>query len=221
MQRSGGKLPMSVTDVTSETLPEESKKRGRKKQPQPEQEIDQKLGRGQKLTRDRRAELVEVIRKGLIGGMHPLQLVQACVTQFKLHRQTVEKYLNIVRAEHLKNVGYYREQIQEICQKALVDIVKRAPDKRNDGAVVRAVHMLDSIFDIRVTPEDTSQAQRMFADEAIQKMDRMSLQQLQEFSEQLRQGGDKLTPEMLLLTPAEMEDAPKKRKKNKRHAADT
>lgn len=213
---------MSVTEVTTAQPAKESKKRGRNKEPQPEQEIDQKLGRGQKLTRERRAELVEVIRKGLIGGMHPLQLVQACVTQFKLHRQTVEKYLNLVRAEHLKNVGYYREQIQEICQKALVDIVKRAPDKRNDGAVVRAVHMLDSIFDIRVTPEDTSEAQRMFADEAIQKMDRMSLQQLQEFSDQLRQGGDKLTPEMLLLSPAEMDEAPRKqKKKSRRNAADS
>lgn len=213
---------MSVTEVTTAQPEKESKKRGRNKEPQPEQEIDQKLGRGQKLTRERRAELVEVIRKGLIGGMHPLQLVQACVTQFKLHRQTVEKYLNLVRAEHLKNVGYYREQIQEICQKALVDIVKRAPDKRNDGAVVRAVHMLDSIFDIRVTPEDTSEAQRMFADEAIQKMDRMSLQQLQEFSDQLRQGGDKLTPEMLLLSPAEMDEAPRKpKKKSRRNAADS
>lgn len=213
---------MSVTEVTSAQPEKESRKRGRHKEPQPEQEIDQKLGRGQKLTRERRAELVEVIRKGLIGGMHPLQLVQACVTQFKLHRQTVEKYLNLVRAEHLKNVGYYREQIQEICQKALVDIVKRAPDKRNDGAVVRAVHMLDSIFDIRVTPEDTSEAQRMFADEAIQKMDRMSLQQLQEFSDQLRLGGDKLTPEMLLLSPAEMDEAPRKpKKKSRRNAADS
>lgn len=178
-----------------------SKKRGLPAEPQA---IDQHLQRGVKLTAERRNELIRSIRNGLLNGMHPTALMQACCTQFKLSSKTVRQYVQIVRSEQLKEVGYYREQIQEICQKALVTIVKK--DSNNDGAKVRAVQMLHNIFDIRVTPEDTSQAQRMFAEEAMQKMDKMSVQELQEFADNLRAGGDKLTPEMLLMAPHEFDD---------------
>ena len=174
---------------------------------------DSKLVRGRTLPKEKRAELIRVIRQGLIGGMHPVTLTQACMTQFKLSRVTVHKYMQAVRQEQLKEVGYYREQIQEICQKALVTIVK---DKQGQpAAVVRAVQMLHNIFDIRVTPEDTTQQKRMLAEEAMTKMDGMSIQELQEFSDQLRNGGEKLTPEMLLMSPADIEETSAKRRKRK------
>lgn len=192
----------------------------RRREEIPEQGRDQQLTRGVKLTRERRDELIRAIRNGLIGGMHPSTLAQACVTQFRLTRHTVAKYIALVRAEQLKEVGYYREQIQEICQKALVTIVRK--DTNNDSAKVRAVQMLHNIFDIRVTPEDTTQAQRMFAEEAMQKMDKMTVQELQEFADNLRSGGDKLTPEMLLMSPAEYDEIGRKAKKKRtsRHARD-
>jgi hypothetical protein len=197
-------------------LPEErtAERRGRKKrQPDTDAQNSEKLGRGHKLSAETKAELIKVIRNGLINGMHPLTLKQGVMTQFKLSRMTVEKYMHAVRQEQLKEVGYYRESIQEICQKALVEIVKKPSGQ--PGAVVRAVQMLHNIFDIRVTPEDTSQQKKMLAEEAMAKMDSMSIQELQEFSDQLRRGGDKLTPEMLLMTPSELDERSSRHTKRK------
>jgi hypothetical protein len=197
-------------------LPEETRaeRRGRKKAKPASGENDpEKLGRGHKLSAEKKDELVKVIRQGLINGMHPLTLKQGVMTQFKLSRLTVEKYMHAVRQEQLKEVGYYRESIQEICQKALVEIVKKP--SAQPGAVVRAVQMLHNIFDIRVTPEDTSQQKKLLAEEAMAKMDSMTIQELQEFSDQLRRGGDKLTPEMLLMTPAELDERSVRHKKRK------
>jgi len=176
----------------------------------------EKLARGQKLTNERKADLIKFIRNGLIGGLHPSMLRQAAMTQFKLGRFTVDKYIAFVRSEQLKEVGYYREQIQEICQKALVTIVQNGQKgQAKPEAVVKAVVVLHNIFDIKVTPEDTSQQKKMFAEEAMAKMDSMSIQELQEFSNQLRNGGEKLTPEMLLMSPADHDKDPAKHKKRR------
>lgn len=196
------------------------RKRRPKHEDPPSQEIDEQLGVGKKLTRERKAELIRAIRHGLVSGMHPSNLQQACQTQFRLSRHTVQKYIGIVRSEQIKEVGFYREQIQEICQKALVAIVKK-DGGNNDGAKVRAVQMLHSIFDIRVTPEDTSQTQKLIAEEAMAKMDKMSVQELTEFTDNLRSGGEKLTADMLLLTHSDMDEKPRKKKQNSRRNART
>jgi hypothetical protein len=186
-----------------------------------EVEENEKLGRGKKLTKLKRMELLANIRMGLANAMHPTAIRAACQQKFSLSRSTVEKYMVFVKQEQIKDVGFYRHQIQELCQKALVEIVKRKD--ASEAAIVRAVQMLDNIFDIRVVPEDTVQAQRLIAEEAMQKMDKMNVQQLQQFTEHLRQGGDKLTEEMLMpwntdgpdgLTPRQIKA--QKRRKNRR-----
>lgn len=179
-----------------------------------EQQTEQKQGRGHghKLTKLQRHDLVKFVRQGLISGMHPRTVREAIQKQYNLGRGTADRYISQVRQEQLKEVGFFKHQVQEICQKALVEIVQKSG---NDGAKVRAVQMLHNIFDIRVTPEDTKQAQQVFAQEAMQKMDSMSIQQLTEFAEAIRAGGDSLTPEMLLLGQADLEedDRPKKRRR--------
>lgn len=212
---------MSIDEV-AQKQPAKRKQNARNKrqhEDNPSHDTTERLGVGKKLTRERKADLIRVIRHGLVTGIHPKALQQACCTQFKLSRHTVDKYMGVVRSEQLKEVGYYREQIQEICQKALVTIVKKEGGN-NDGAKVRAVQMLHSIFDISVTPEDTTQTQKIIADEAMSKMDRMSVQELQEFADNLRHGGDKLTADMLLLAPSEYDaDRPARRNaKARRHA---
>jgi hypothetical protein len=152
--------------------------------------------------------------------MHPAAIKAACAEKYNISRHTVEKYLLLAQQESLKQVGYYRSQIQELCQKALVDIVKK---NKSESAVVRAVQMLDNIFDIRVVPEDTAESQRLIAENAMSKMDKMNPQELQQFAEHLRTGGDKLTADMLLpwgdakddgLTPKAI--SAQRRRKNRR-----
>jgi hypothetical protein len=213
---------MDITEDNTAQLDLSSKpktaRRNRKLKTQPGTEgvIENGPVVGRTLTKEKRAELIRVIRQGLIGGMHPVTLTQACMTQFKLSRLTVHKYMNAVRQEQLKEVGYYREQIQEICQKALVTIVQNGQKgQAKPEAVVKAVVVLHNIFDIKVTPEDTTQQKKMLAEEAMAKMDGMSIQELQEFSDQLRNGGEKLTPEMLLMSPADIEETSAKRRKRK------
>lgn len=184
-----------------------SKKPAKRKKLTPEQEAyavkqlataeeHERLGRGKRLTRVQRSELISNIRMGLANAMHPAALRSACMQKFNLTRHTVDRYLLHVQQEQIKEVGYYRHQIQDLCQKALVEIVKKKG--ASEGAVVRAVQMLDNIFDIRVVPEDTAEAQRLIAEDAMAKMDKMNVQELQQFTEHLRQGGDRLTPEMLM-----------------------
>jgi ribonuclease HII len=183
-------------------------------------EAEERLGRGKKLTRLKRKELLASIRLGLANAMHPAAIKAACAEKYNISRHTVEKYLLLAQQESLKQVGYYRSQIQELCQKALVDIVKK---NKSESAVVRAVQMLDNIFDIRVVPEDTAESQRLIAENAMSKMDKMNPQELQQFAEHLRTGGDKLTADMLLpwgdakddgLTPKAI--SAQRRRKNRR-----
>ena len=226
---------MSENAQLAEPSPEEKptkRKKGKPPEPTAEErakasrqladvEANEKLGRGKKLTKLKRQELIAAIRMGLANAMHPTAIRTACMQRFGLSRFTIEKYMVFVKQEQIKDVGFYRHQIQDLCQKALVEIVKRKD--ASEGAIVRAVQMLDNIFDIRVVPEDTVQAQRLIAEEAMQKMDKMNVQQLQQFTEHLRQGGDKLTEEMLMpwnndssdgLTPRQIKS--QKRRKNRR-----
>lgn len=158
-------------------------------------EQDGRLTAGKKLTKIKRNELISDIRRGLANGMHPTTLKAACMYKFKITAQTVEKYMRDVRVEQLKESGYYKHQIQDMCQKALVEIVQK---KRSDTAVIQAVDRLDSMFDIRVQPEDTRETQDAIAQDAIARMNKMNYQELAQFAEQLRNGGDKLTAEMLM-----------------------
>jgi hypothetical protein len=183
-------------------------------------EEQERLGRGKKLTKLKRSELMASIRMGLANAMHPAAIRAACMQKYTLGRQTVEKYMLLVQQEQLKEVGYYRHQIQDLCQKALVEIVKK---NKSESATVRAVQMLDNIFDIRIVPEDTAEAQRLIAEDAMAKMDKMNVQQLQQFTEHLRQGGEKLTAEMLMpwstvrddgITPQQVKS--ERRRKNRR-----
>ncbi len=226
---------MSENAQLAEPLPVVAPAKAARKKPKPltpeqrlaaankltEVEETERLGRGKKLTKLKRAELVASIRMGLANAMHPSAIQSACMQRFAIGRHTVDKYMLFVKQEQVKEVGFYRHQIQELCQKALVDIVKRKD--ASEQSVVRAVQMLDNIFDIRVVPEDTVQAQRLIAEEAMEKMDKMNVQQLQQFTEHLRQGGDNLTEEMLLpwdtdnvdkMTPREVKS--QKRRKNRR-----
>lgn len=159
------------------------------------QEKEEARGKGKKLTNLKRIELINAIRSGMANAMKPASIKAAISSKFKVSGQTVEKYLGIVRQEQIKQVGYWQHQIEELCQTALVKMVQ------DNGAAnsekINAIKMLDNMFDIRVKPENKLEAQRKIAEDAMARMDKMTMQELSQFTEVLRQGGGKLTAEML------------------------
>lgn len=209
------------TDETTQTEARASVKQRRKLPPEkPVQASDQHLAPGKKLTNERKELLMRAIKAGLRNGLRPSAVLQGCMTQFSLTKNTVQNYLQIARSEMMESSGLWPEQVRDICEASLLEIVQRKA-AGNDGAKVRAIQMLVGIFNIKVTPEDTEARQKLVAQEAMEKMDRMSVQELEEFSRTLR-SGEKLTPEMLMLTPEEIDKKrPRKKKKKSKYDSDS
>lgn len=184
------------------------------------QEANQQLGPGKKLTNERKELLMRAIKAGLRNGLRPSVVRQGCMTQFSLTKNTVENYMQIARGEMMDSSGLWPEQVRDICEASLLEIVQRKA-AGNDGAKVRAIQMLVGIFDIKVTPEDTAARQKLVMEEALEKMDKMSVQELEEFSRNIR-NCDKLTPELLLMNPDEYDKKRKRKdKKKSKHDSDS
>jgi len=215
-------IESEVAGFESEPLEPKKKKRGpngRKFTQQQREEAHQKLekaleeenrGRGKKLTRAKRAELIKDIRHGLVQMLRPADVIAACQVRHKLSYHTIAKYLRRVQQDQLKQVGFLKVQVQELCQKALVEIVKKTNGQ--DSARVRAIQMLDNLFDLKVVPEDTREAQQLIVEDAMTRMDQMDISQLNSFAEQLRNEGS-VNADMLI--PYQKEDRRQARPRKK------
>ena len=198
----GGGMPrmndQSPIPEPSPEIPKKPKKprkpRTKKAAPQKQTEIEGgTVGKRGYLTRATRTKLIAALKDGIASGVHPESVKAGCIQKFKVSGQTAEQYLRIVQQETLKQTGDWRSQVQEITQKALMTIVQKKGG--NDSNIIRACGLLDNMFDLRMKPEEDAAAESEVVNEALQRMDQMSVQELSVFAEQLRHNG--LTAEAL------------------------
>jgi len=205
-----------ATQVAKLDAPVKPKQRSERPRSKPETEQSgpefDKRGQGQRLTPDQREELKKFIRHALKS--HTTSAISGMVTrQFGLSPDVARNYVKKVEAEETAQDVFTRTQLQSICQKKLVEVVN---DKGTPpAAAVQAIKVLVDNFGLTTQPAEATDAEQLMVEEAIARMDKMTIQELHETRQALAAGGTAINRDMLLFTTDELEIARKVRKQKR------
>jgi len=137
-------------------------------------EAAEKKNRG--LTRAESLQMANDIRLLLLNATAPRMIVAGVVKKYGVTATTAQKALDVARREAMRTVGYYKVQIQEICQKNLVEILQD-PDATR-GERLAAIRQCDTMFDLRQRPEEQQEAEEEALQETMRRMEEMSWDEL-------------------------------------------
>lgn len=162
----------------------------------------ERKGRG--LSQVQTREMHDAMRLCLVNAVMPRLIIASMVQKFGVTVPTAQKHLDVIRREALRSTGYYRVQIQEICQKNLVEILQDAGATRGDR--IAAIRLAHGMFDLKQQPEEKEESEEEAVQEAMRRLDEMDDEELDRIKSDLFSGN--LDPKALY---APLSDVPRKK----------
>lgn len=176
------------------------------------------LKAGEKLTPEQREQIKREIRSGIDQLMTACAIKRAIKLRHGLNQVTITRMIRQVEDEDLRDDVLNAAQVRSASQKRLAKIIVDPTSKPSD--VLNAIKVMVEHFGLTAKSTDATQAEQLVFDEAVERMKKMTVQELAEAEQIILQGGDQLSKEHLLFTSEDLELVRKRRRKVKASAND-
>jgi len=151
------------------------------------------------------------IRMLLLGGTIPRLICSAMVAKYSVTQTLVEKALEAARRDLVRHSGFYKEQIQDICQRTLVDVLNDGRSRPSEK--IQAVKQCGELFGLKVEPEDERESEELAYLEAMRRISEMDIPDMDDLRKAFEAGSEN---PMDLFSPQPMVLKSQKRKASAR-----
>lgn len=190
----------------------------KKKRPHDVLHAPSPLKAGEKLTAEQRDQIKREIRSGMDQLMTACAIRRAIKLRHGLNPITIRRMIKSVEDEDLRDDVLNAAQVRSASQKRLAKIIVDPTSKPAD--VLNAIKVMVEHFGLTTKSTDSTQAEQLVFDEAVERMKKMTVQELAEAEQIIMQGGEQLSKEHLLFTSEDLELVRKRKRKAKASAND-